>query len=221
MGNKFYAVKKGITPGIYTTWEECEANVAGYSKAEYKSFKTKNEALKYLGLDEIEDNPPKELPQKGSLLVYVDGSFEESINRYSFGCVFIRDNNDIRLAFGNGDSEEGLKSRNVSGEMLGAMYAVKCAMKNGFSSVTVCYDYLGIEKWAKGEWKTNTVNTTKYAKAMAEWSKSIKIDFKKVKAHSKVYYNELADETAKRGLIEGNGIPAVSMLDDMEKYEDA
>lgn len=46
--NKYYAVKVGLTPGIYTTWAECEANVKGYPKAEYKGFKELSEAEAYM-----------------------------------------------------------------------------------------------------------------------------------------------------------------------------
>ncbi|GAA6112785.1 ribonuclease H family protein [Apilactobacillus apinorum] len=49
MANKFYAVKKGKKPGIYNTWPDCQKQVNGFPGAEYKSFKTKNEALIYMG----------------------------------------------------------------------------------------------------------------------------------------------------------------------------
>ena len=35
---KFYVVWKGRKPGIYTSWAECEAQVKGFTGAEYKSF---------------------------------------------------------------------------------------------------------------------------------------------------------------------------------------
>jgi len=35
---KFYVVWKGLKPGIYPSWSECEAQVKGYPGAEYKSF---------------------------------------------------------------------------------------------------------------------------------------------------------------------------------------
>ena len=39
--SKWYAVAKGRVPGIYTTWDECKAQVAGFSGAIFKSFKTR------------------------------------------------------------------------------------------------------------------------------------------------------------------------------------
>lgn len=46
---KYYAVKVGNNPGIYTDWEECKYQTKGFPGAEYKSFKTIEEAEKYLG----------------------------------------------------------------------------------------------------------------------------------------------------------------------------
>jgi viroplasmin and RNaseH domain-containing protein len=48
MSKLYYAVRIGVKPGIYTSWPECERQVSKYSKAEYKSFKTLQEALDYL-----------------------------------------------------------------------------------------------------------------------------------------------------------------------------
>ena len=48
---KYYAVKTGKKPGIYNTWEEAEAQVKGVSNAKYKSFKSEQEALEYIGLN--------------------------------------------------------------------------------------------------------------------------------------------------------------------------
>jgi len=44
----FYAVKKGKTPGVYTTWDECSANVTGFNNAQYKGFSTLTEAQAYI-----------------------------------------------------------------------------------------------------------------------------------------------------------------------------
>ena len=44
MAGKFYVVKKGRNPGIYTTWAECLREVDKFSGAVYKSYKTREEA---------------------------------------------------------------------------------------------------------------------------------------------------------------------------------
>lgn len=59
---KYYAIKvgKGVKDKIVTSWSVCEALVKGYP-AIYKSFKTEDEALEYLGAitdtdKKLEDN---------------------------------------------------------------------------------------------------------------------------------------------------------------------
>ena len=72
----FYAVAKGINPGIYNTWDECKKQVAGYSGAIYKKFDSNNEAEQYI----IAYNPVNNdsLPNINNYTpeyyVYTDGS---------------------------------------------------------------------------------------------------------------------------------------------------
>ena len=35
---KYYAVRKGRTPGIFMDWASCQESVKGYKGAEFKSF---------------------------------------------------------------------------------------------------------------------------------------------------------------------------------------
>lgn len=43
---KFYVVWKGVKPGIYSSWDDCKAQVFGFENALYKSFPTQEEAEK-------------------------------------------------------------------------------------------------------------------------------------------------------------------------------
>ena len=215
---KIYAVKKGLTTGIFETWEECKAAVDGFPGAEHKSFKTREEDCEYLGISNGENKAcvPNEFPEeKDKLVTYVDGSYEHSLQKYAFGCVFLLADGRILTEKGSGSNPESAKLRNVTGEMLGAMFAVKWAMKNGFRSIEIRYDYEGVEKWVTGAWKSKTELTIKYAETMRNWSKKIGISFEKVAAHSNVYFNEMADELAKSALIETEGIPEARLADEM------
>jgi len=42
---KFYVVWSGFSPGIYSTWEECECQVRGFEGARFKSYSTYEEAI--------------------------------------------------------------------------------------------------------------------------------------------------------------------------------
>ncbi|MBL7827056.1 MAG: ribonuclease H family protein [Saprospiraceae bacterium] len=44
MKKKFYVVWEGRKPGIYSTWDECKAQVEGVAQAKYKSFESQAEA---------------------------------------------------------------------------------------------------------------------------------------------------------------------------------
>lgn len=207
---KVYAVRKGKKIGLFYSWNECEAAVSGYPGAEYKGFATEEEANAYLGMkQEIVENHNTDEIIDNKLLAYVDGSFDETLGKYAFGCIIITPNGETIKEFGNGDNPESLAIRNVAGEMLGAMYAVKWTIKNGYDNIELHYDYEGIEKWAIGEWKAKNTLTQKYAAFMKEQQSIIRINFQKVKAHSGDFYNEEADRLAKKALTEGNGIPKI------------
>ena len=70
---KFYAVRKGHSPGIYSTWAACEKAVKGYSGAEFKSFKSKAEAETFMNNGKEHG---QEIPEN-QLISYVDGSYEK------------------------------------------------------------------------------------------------------------------------------------------------
>lgn len=203
---KFYAVKKGRKPGIYRSWDACKAAVDGFGGAQYKSFSTEQEARAYLG--ETSTAPEKGgdvSRQENHLTAYVDGSFDVNIGRYAYGCVLLLPGGEILRKNGGGNNPDCVALRNVAGEMLGAMYAVKWAQKAGCTSVEICYDYMGIEMWATGGWKAKNELTQKYAAFMKESMKTCHITFRKIAAHTGDTYNEEADKLAKAALVPDEG----------------
>lgn len=221
---KVYAVRRGRKTGILSTWAECQESVTGYPGAVFKSFSTKQEAQAYLDGEVCDPERENELeageilhlptiPQsEDTLTAYVDGSFHQGSGIYAFGCVFILPDGREYTYYGNGREPESAAMRNVAGEMLGAMYAVQFAKKNHFQYVDICYDYAGIEQWPTGGWKCNKERTAQYARFMQSQSGCITIRYHKVAAHTNVKYNELADQAAKRGLEEGDGIPEIESV---------
>lgn len=63
--------------------------------------------------------------------------------------------------------------------------------------VVIYYDYQGIESWATGEWKASKPVSQNYKKAFDEVATGMQVDFVKVKSHTGVEFNEMADELAK------------------------
>ena len=206
---KIYAVRKGHKTGLFNTWAECQKVTTGYSGAEFRGFTGKEEALAFLNMETtktVSGDKAKEAAgvvevPENMVIAYVDGSFEKSIGRYAFGCVLLTpDGQEIRES-GSGSDPAGVAIRNVAGEMLGAMNAVKWAQENGYPAVEIRYDYEGVEKWVTGVWRAKTPLTSKYAVHMQEAGKKIQISFCKVAAHTGNHYNEEADQLAKSALL--------------------
>lgn len=209
---KYYAVRSGKSRGIFHTWAECQASVTGYSNAIYKSFYSLDEARQYLESGTAPAAPSPDATTDFHLapheiIAYVDGSYQDSLQKYSFGCVLITPDGEIIEKSGNGNNPDSLAIRNVAGEMIGAMFAVRWAMVNGYKKIEIRYDYAGIENWVTGAWQAKNELTAKYAASMNRWQQSITIAFCKVTAHSNDYYNDEADRLAKEALTSGNGIP--------------
>ena len=227
MAKKYYAVRVGLTPGIYLTWSDCERQVKGYTGAQYKSFPTEAEAREFVYGASNTGSPvitgptgtKKASRSKGAskvsvtkdsslfahdtaeLIAFIDGSFNKQRGIVGSGGVILVDGEEIE--FSTGTREKIFRDYwNVSGELLAAIHVVKYAIEKGYQSCSLYYDYMGIEMWATGRWKTNNPLTTMYVEKMKAWKQQIRIDFHKVQAHSGVYYNERADELAKRAITE-------------------
>ncbi len=205
MAKKYYAVAKGKTPGIYLTWNDCKAQVDGFSGAVYKGFATVQEAeefvVKYGGgaASSVTKNNSSEISTDTHLVAYVDGSYEHSMRQYAYGCVLVLAEDTVTLN-GSGNEEDYVTMRNVAGEILGSEHAIQWAVEHGYSSITIYYDYEGIEKWANGIWKANKAGTQRYKEFVAKQREKIDISFSKVAAHTGVKYNEMADQLAKAAL---------------------
>ena len=202
---KYYAVKKGRKPGIYNSWEECEKQIKHFSGAKFKKFDTYDEAYSFIhGVKKTEDwnllNSISEDPSLPTCAAYIDGSYSQVLQQYSFGCVLLENDQIIDELYGRACEEDSVEMRNVAGELLGAVTAVQYAINNGFKILLIHYDYEGIEKWAKKEWRANKKATAAYQEFMCQAMEKIQIHFIKVKAHSGVAYNERADALAKKAL---------------------
>ncbi|MBO5060141.1 MAG: ribonuclease H family protein [Clostridia bacterium] len=192
---KYYAVKNGRKNGIFESWDECKAQVDGFSGAEYKSFPTKSAAEEYLG---VADTEPQD-SGAATVRAYVDGSYNISTCEFSFGAVLFCGGEMLTFAEKFADAELAAM-RNVAGEIKGAEFVIKYCVEHGIDAVEIYYDYEGIAAWAEGRWKTNREGTKAYKRLFDELSQRVSVKFVKVKGHSGDKYNDMADALAKEAV---------------------
>ena len=111
MAKKFYAVRCGQVPGIYTSWDECRKNVHGFGGAEYKSFSTLSEAESFMA---GKTSDVSAASRDGAAVAYVDGSFDINTSRFSYGAVIFVNGTEIEMSCAFSDAELA-SMRNVAG----------------------------------------------------------------------------------------------------------
>ena len=223
---KFYAVKNGRVPGIYSTWRECEEQIKGFSGAIYKSFATLEEAESFMSdSGNKKRNPNNGILTEGPIstedfnlmvndriaslkedevIAFVDGSYNVEEEKSAFGAIIIcsgGNRNMLYKAFTKNLGEDFIALRNVAAELEGVKEAVNWSITYKMKKLTVYYDYEGIEKWATGAWKAKKELTKNYVAFIQEKMQKIDIEFIKVLAHSGIELNEEVDALAKNALL--------------------
>jgi len=99
--------------------------------------------------------------------------------------------------FGAVAAAEVSNTRQVAGELIAVKESLKWCREHSIDEVSIYYDYLGIEKWATAQWKTNQPLTKEYARFVQECP--IKIHWRKVASHTGNRWNDRADALAKKG----------------------
>lgn len=199
---KYYAVKSGRKIGIFNSWEECQKQVSGYNNAIFKSFKSLEEAKKYLN-GSIEQKMISENSDRNKSLAvaYVDGSYDNNAKVYGYGSIIFI-NEEKEIISGYGDDTELIELRNVAGEISAAIKTMEFCLEHKIKNLDIYYDYVGIENWFTGEWKANTFFTKEYVKFADKIKKNLNVKFIKIKAHSGDRYNEEVDNIAKNAIKE-------------------
>lgn len=151
--------------------------------------------------DNSSDNEGKERRNAMKKIVtYTDGSFYEKENIYTYGAVLLDEyENKLAEIINWGNKKDFIESRQIPGEVLAVIDSIQYALDNGYSKITICYDYIGIYEWAVGNWATKKPIARYYKKYLESIVDKIQISFYKVTAHSGNKYNEEADRLALYG----------------------
>lgn len=205
---KYYAIKNGNTNRslILFNWEDAKTEVKGAKGVIYKKFDSITEADDFLKSLEKEDevnvladDSELGLTSKEIIDIYVDGSYNNLDGKYSYGAVVVENGAEIDN-FYKSMKDEYSSMRNVSGEVYGAINAMKYALEKNYKKLNLYFDYQGIESWALGTWKRNNNLTKSYHEFYKKISKELSVNFVKVKGHSGDKFNDRADELAKKAL---------------------
>jgi ribonuclease HI len=122
----------------------------------------------------------------------VDGSYQKGIT--SYGVVIRKNGKLLKELSGMLDNSEVHGSHQIAGEIKAVTQAVRWCRENEINDVTIYYDYKGLEKWARGQWKTKKTISKNYADFMRE--DNLKIHWVKIQSHTGKKWNEYADKLA-------------------------
>ena len=188
----FYAIKN--TGEIYRSWAECQTALKKVKAPVFKGFATESEAKAFLA----GKSPTASLPSES---IFVDGSFNADKAIVGGAFVLVKDDKSVHEQTIRDDKHtEILRLRNVGGELLATIYALKYALSLGMREVTICHDYQGIASWADGSWQAKQDITKRYAAFVEQIIKKegLQVQFQKISAHTGVKFNERADQLAKQ-----------------------
>lgn len=207
---KFYAVKKGRKTGIFTTWAECQKQVSGFPKAEFKSFISKQEADNWLKeIKSSNENRRKSY----SVIVYTDGGSRNHGNKKG---EHVKKNDKAAWAYlikyqgsiiSDTDGEYGstnnrmeimalkkalldLKQRELQNEKI----LVVLDSKYVLDAITKRW----LQLWEKNGWKTSAGTGVKNKELWMEISRLLpefsNLDYQWTKGHANDEGNNLVDE---------------------------
>ncbi len=127
------------------------------------------------------------------VFLFVDGSYIDG--KVGYGAVVIQRNTILKEFSGSVPNEEA--TQQIAGELMAVGYGLRWCEQQGFTEITVCYDYNGVECWATGKWKAKSEIAIRYVDFIKKCP--LKIKWKKIAAHTGNHWNEYADQLAKIG----------------------
>jgi len=161
---KYYVVWKGVSPGIYTSWTDCQLQTKGYDGAQYKSFDTLEEAehalasspFNYIGKNALEKEvTPKLLPENFDMnCVAVDAACSGNPGPMEYRGVYLLTGQEI-FHFGP------VHGTNNVGEFLAIVHALALMKQKGIC-MTIYSDSRNAISWIKQKkCKTQLERTSK------------------------------------------------------------
>jgi ribonuclease HI len=162
---KYYVIWEGKVPGIYTSWEECQVQIAGFPSPKFKSFDSRVEAefafarnyTQFIKKSSPADKP-KAKPSASTILsdsICVDAACSGNPGDMEYQCV---ETNTKKLIFHQGPFKDG--TNNV-GEFLALVHALALLHKNNNTHTDIYTDSKTAMSWVKNKKAKTTLGLTK------------------------------------------------------------
>jgi len=182
---KYYAVRNGKIPGIYTSWDACKAQINGFSGAIFKAFPLKADAEAFVGVVGVVGGVGGVVEEKKNIegislpQVYFDGSCQDS---KAGGACLVGNTVFYRRVEG--------EQTNNRGELTGLLLA----LENSSGDIEICGDSLYAMNVGNGDWKHK--NNHDLVEKIRGVIKGRKIKWTHVYGHTGVKKNEICDKYA-------------------------
>lgn len=154
---KFYVVWEGRAPGVYDSWEECEAQVSGFPGARYKAFGSQADAVaafrgngnddleifRQIGAHKFDIVNYSAFPEIRLDAIAVDGACAKNPGPMEYRCVKVATGEEI---FHMGPLEGGT---NNIGEYIALIHAASLLARNGDFTTPIYSDSKTALAWVR------------------------------------------------------------------------
>ena len=134
-----------------------------------------------------------------SAIAYVDASYSDNERFGAIGIVLLTSSEVIQYS----EIPENLEDcalTSTNHELLAAAKAIKMAKERHIKNLIIKHDNSSIAELAKSHSVSKTSMEEWYKQLVMKHREKMSITFKKVKGHSKEYFNELADKLAYKAM---------------------
>lgn len=214
--NKYYVSTVNGEKRLHESWDSCKSIIHGVTGASSRGFVTIEEAKAFLVGDDLTQIQIDKLRADGYAVVFVDGSYDgvsgdNPIIGWAMVAFAPSNNMDPIEKSGTINPNNFPGSRNIIGEVLATVNAFDWALDNGFNKLAIYHDLEHLASWYHGTYVARETIAQFYMRIIEEKVRDIlSVEFYKVKAHTKIKYNERADELAKAA-TKGNRVTIKKM----------